>query len=263
MGWAQAICNPTSVTACLNADDNGTVYVDGFLMGTFGLAQGTNPVSCITSSNAGLLSTLSSTPNNVIGVYNQNTKASVMLAAWAVQINCSSGAVIDLSTDSGNIKVWDNGGSGSLTPPGTGTNWYDPTFTPSGAWANPDPVASSVLSSQGDVPVTDEYTGAYPPFLSYDPSANAPDANWDEFFRQTFTLVIPTPLPTPDITITKSLIGGPSMVNQGVPVTYGLKVCNTGKGLLGPVTVVDPYDSKFGVNYDGTIYQAEQANGVT
>ena len=125
--FAQGTCVPTSVTACANVDDVGTLFIDGITIGTYNLAQGTSQVSCITTSDPTLLSALSSTTNNVVGVEDQNTSCCIMLAAWSVNINCLSGQVIDLSTDSGNISVWGNQGSGVTVPPGTGT-WNDPNF---------------------------------------------------------------------------------------------------------------------------------------
>jgi len=251
------------VTVCLNADDIGVAYVDGVSIGSFGLAQGTNAVSCISNSSPALLSALTAGgSNNVLSIDNQNTQASIMLAAWAMQISCSSGQTIDISTDSGNIQVWGNGGSGTTTPPGSGGSWTSTGFTPSG-WTTPSAVAASIMSSQGDVAVTDFYTGTYPPFLSYDPTAAAPGTtNYEEFFRQTFSITVPTPLPTPHISIVKSILGGGVNVNTGQPVTYKLNVCNTGRGVLGPVTLLDPFDAKFSVNYD-SMYQTEQGAGVT
>ncbi len=257
------VCNPTNVTVCLNADDIGVAYVDSVSIGSFGLAQGTNAVSCISNNSTALLNALiAGGTNNTLAIDNQNTQASVMLAAWAMQITCSSGQTIDVSTDSGNIQVWGNGGSGTTTPPGSGGSWTSTGFTPSG-WTTPSSVAASIMSSQGDVPVTDFYTGTYPPFVSYEPDAAAPGTtNYEEFFRQSFSLIVPTPLPTPHITIVKSVLGGGVNVNSNQPVTYLLNVCNTGRGVLGPVTLLDPFDSKFSVNYD-SYYNTEQASGVT
>jgi hypothetical protein len=110
---ASQTCNPTSVQLCANVDDWGVAYIDGIQIPvTFNLSQSTsNGVPCYTATGAtfnSLAGALTTTANNVLALYDQNVQANIMLAAWSLQIGCSSGQTIDIASDSGGVSLWYN-----------------------------------------------------------------------------------------------------------------------------------------------------------
>ncbi len=238
-------CNPTSYTICANVDDWGVIYIDGIQIPvTFSLSQSTSTgVPCYTVPAGTLFNQISAalttTANNIFALYDQNVQSNIMLAAWSFQIGCSSGQTKDIASDLGGVSVWYNACGGSTTPPMTSGNWYDTTGIPTSAWYTAINVPNSTMANEPDIAVTDTYTGNILPFLSWDPTAAAASNSCAEFFRQSFTMIIPTPLPTPDITITKSVLGPVTNIAQGQAVTFRLNVCNTGQGIDHPVTILD------------------------
>ncbi len=270
---AFSACTATSVQVCGVADDYETIYIDGTMVGTGndfrfshvlcantgctpsacgGTAWGVCSPVCITVTNPTILNAITANNNDVsVAAEVMNAQQNEVWGSWDIDITCNSGQHAYIQSDGTNTKLWRQTDPGaapacttSVEPPGTGTNWYDQGYVPSGTWVAPvqgvpaDFTGGAIWSKQ----LYDTATGAIIPVLSYAANANSSTDCDDLYFRQDVSLVTVTPPGPPSFAINKSWLGGqPGPFPTGGPqeVTYVLNVCNSGGPDLTPVTILD------------------------
>ncbi len=257
----RAQCSVSSAQICIGADDVGTVWINGNqIAGTpvTDVAQG-QPIPCFTVPAAYLVA-----GTNTIAVQSYNTACCYNWATWALTMNMSNGSKEYVTSNSGNVKLYNSPNSPFNPPPNDSgsVTWWNSSYNQGsvGGWVNPTPIyytPAYYLANAFD-PVTGlplpplgaDLDGGNGTSTSGTFNGQAPGAS--VYYRQTFTLTTtcPTASPTPNINITKSILGATSGVTAGQAVTFVVNICNTGGPTSGPATFVDTLTSGSGFGTD-------------
>ncbi|HDQ25604.1 MAG TPA: DUF11 domain-containing protein [bacterium] len=266
-------CTPSSAVLCAAVDDHAWIYINGIFVDEFPYVNwdAAGEPRCVNLSPAQLSSL--STTDNVIAVRNLNTNCCEIWASWSLDITCTSGDHVYVSSGDGTgVSMYHDQSGCPITtnlPLVGGRNWYDPLYVEGSSglsWVAP----SIVTGQKWGKRIWNPATGSLLPALGYSSTSTAGTDDCKQlFFRQSFDLTPePTPAP-PNFTIQKSV--NQNIVTGPGTVTFTLRVCNTGGGTFGnPVDILDnwtdsrwQYQGPWGSIYDSILGEITQTNSGT